>query len=64
MAQSSDEQRREFAQALLETRRQRRQIVQAVNGLLDSWCQANGVTREQLAARAAAKEAAEATLGR
>ena len=54
MRQSSDEQRREFARALLETRRQRREIAQAVNGLLDAWCQANGVTREQLAANAAA----------
>ena len=59
MAQSSDEQRREFARALVETRRQRRQVVQAVNGLLDAWCQANSVTREQLAARARAEESAE-----
>ena len=54
MRQSSDDQRREFARALLETRRQRREIAQAVNGLLDSWCEANSVTRAQLGARAAA----------
>ena len=54
MRQSSDDQRREFARAILETRRQRREIAQAVNGLLDSWCEAHGVTREQLAAKAAA----------
>jgi len=54
MRQSSDDQRQEFAHALLETRRQRRQVAAAIDGLLDSWCEAHGVTREQLAAKAAA----------
>ena len=54
MRQSSDDQRQEFAHALLETRRQRRQVAAAIDGLLDSWCEAHGVTRAQLEARAAA----------
>ena len=54
MAQSSDDQRREFAKALVETRRQRRQVAAAIDGLLNAWCETNGVTREQLAAKAAA----------
>ena len=54
MRQSSDDQRREFAHALLETRRQRRQVAAAIDGLLNTWCQAKGITREQLATKAAA----------